>query len=177
MKKDYKRIPFDLEKANLITKGMMKGRIVTTEGRKVRIICFDKKHEGLYKEYPIVALVGYEDGEVIRTFNKQGNQLFENIGLCIEIPTHFRDYSNFKPRNIQPCLVRNSDGERWKLRICIGLCMGSKPTQIGVRFYEGGAYGDIKDKFYTQYLPVSKITQRLLGTTKSYEQLIEELDK
>lgn len=173
MKKDYKHIPFDLEKAKLITKGMMKGRIVTAEGRKVRIICFDKKHNGPFKGYSIIALVEYDNGEMIKTFNKQGNDGSAVGFLWLEIPTHFKDYKNFKPRNMQPCLVRNLDSELWELRICIG----TFKIQNGVRFYEKGAYGDIKDKFYTQYLPVSKITQRLLGTTKSYEQLIEELDK
>lgn len=173
MKKDYKRIPFDLEKAKLITKGMMKGRIVTTEGRKVRIICFDKKHEGLYKEYPIVALVGYDNGEIINTFNKKGNDGSVGGDLCIEIQTYFRNYSNFKPSLIQPCLVRNTDQECWKLRICLS----REKSKLGYAFYGKGAYGWINKEYYTQYLPVSKITQRLLGTTKSYEQLIEELDK
>lgn len=173
MKKDYKRIPFDLEKAKLITKGMMKGRIVTTEGRKVRIICFNKKHEGLYKEYPIVALVGYDNGEIINTFNKKGNDGSVGGDLCIEIQTYFRNYSNFKPNFIQPCLVRNTDNECWKLRICLS----REKSKLGYDFYGKGAYGWIDKEHYTQYLPVSKITQRLLGTTKSYEQLIEELDK
>lgn len=169
MKKDYKRIPFDLEKAKLITKGMMKGRIVTTEGRKVRIICFNRMHNGI--GYPIVALVEYDNGEMIKTFNKQGNDGSAVGDLWLEIQTYFRNYSNFKPSLIQPCLVRNTDNECWKLRICLS----REKSKLGYAFHGKGAYGWIDKEHYTQYLPVSKITQRLLGTTKSYEQLIEEL--
>ena len=173
MKKDCKRIPFDLEKAKLITKGMMKGRIVTAEGRKVRIICFDKKHNGPSDGYPIVALVECKDGEEIKTFNKQGCDSSAGGILWLEFQTYFRNYSNFKPSLIQPCLVRNTDNECWKLRICLS----REKSKLGYAFHGKGAYGWIDKEHYTQYLPVSKITQRLLGTTKSYEQLIEELDK
>jgi hypothetical protein len=38
-----KIIPFDLEMAKKIQAGEIKGRIITTEGNSVRIICFDRK--------------------------------------------------------------------------------------------------------------------------------------
>lgn len=165
MKKNYKRIPFDIDRAKRITEGKENGRIVTTYGQKVRIICFDKKHEGLYKEYPIVALVGYENGEIVEIFNKQGYQPFENIELCIKIPTYHKDYSNFVPHKWQICLVRDSVDEHWK--ICVCKCKDA----YGVpRFYE-------YDVTYSHILPFNKVTERLLGTKQSYEQLIEELDK
>lgn len=46
MKTNYKRIPFDLDKAKRITKGEMKGQIVTEDGLTARITCFDLKYGG-----------------------------------------------------------------------------------------------------------------------------------
>ena len=39
----YKRIPFNIELAKKITNKEVKGSIVTRNGLKVRIICFDRK--------------------------------------------------------------------------------------------------------------------------------------
>lgn len=38
----FKRVPFNLELAKKIASKETKGRIVTRDGRQVRIICFDK---------------------------------------------------------------------------------------------------------------------------------------
>lgn len=53
----FKKVPFDIELAKKITNGKVKGRIVTRNGRQVRIICFDRKE----KEWQIVALVQIAD--------------------------------------------------------------------------------------------------------------------
>lgn len=53
----FKKVPFDIELAKEITNGEVKGRIVTQNGRQVRIICFDRKE----KEWQIVALVQIAD--------------------------------------------------------------------------------------------------------------------
>ena len=165
----FKKIPFDLELAKKITNKEAKGRIVNGEGNEARIICWDKKCG--CRKYPIIALVDSSDGEHIHTFTEGG---IESIGfktfrdLHIEVPTYYKDYSNFVPQKWQPCLVRDCDDEPWNVLACAG-----KNTDGDVLFYGPGrqkyTWGDV--------LPLSKVTERLVGTTKSYEQLIKELDK
>ena len=54
--------PFDLELAKA-------GHpVCTRDGRKVRIICFDRENT----KFPIVALVQYVDGERVNTFTNEG---------------------------------------------------------------------------------------------------------
>ena len=43
MRTKYKRIPFNIELAKKITNKEVKGNIITRNGLKVRIICFDRK--------------------------------------------------------------------------------------------------------------------------------------
>lgn len=164
----FKRVPFNLELAKKITNKEVKGRIANGNGYEARIICWDKRCGCL--RYPIIALVGVGDDEYIYTFTEGG---IETIGfetfrnLHIEVPTYYRDYSNFEPQKWQPCLARDGDDEPWSALVCVG-----KNTDGHVVFYGPGL---IK---YTlgQVLPLSKVTARLIGTTKSYEQLIKELD-
>lgn len=163
---NYKRIPFDLDKAKRITNGEMKGRIVTQDGRQARIICFNK--EG---DYPIVALVKMSFGvERPYVYNKKGMEFDDGMSLLdlyLEVPTYYRDYSHFKPCKWQPCLVRDDDDDIWGVLVCAGMNVVDKEV-----FYSEG--GDTH--FWKQFLPLSKVTERLIGTTKSYEQLIKELD-
>jgi hypothetical protein len=64
--------------------------------------------------------------------------------------------------------VRDDDNEPWNVLACAG-----KNTDGDVLFYGPG-----RQKYtWRQVLPLSKATERLVGTTKSYEQLIKELDK
>nr|DAR22059.1 MAG TPA: hypothetical protein [Caudoviricetes sp.] len=165
----YNKIPFNIELAKKITNKEAKGRIVNVDGNKARIICWNKDCGN--SNYPIIALVDMNGGEQIFTFTKEGK---ECIGfnsykdLCLEVPTYYRDYSNFKPCKWQQCLVRDVDDERWNVVVCAG-----KNTDGDVVFYGNGL-----QKFaWGQVLPLSKVTERLVGTTMSYEQLIQELDK
>ena len=169
----FKKIPFDLELAKKITNVEVKGHIVTRDGRQARIICFDKKENEDIFDPPknIVALVANKDGsEVVFAFRDDGMILLDEetcYDLLIEVPTYYKDYSNFVPQKLQPCVVRNKDDERWSVSVC-----AIKNTDGDVLFY---GIGRLK---YTwrQVLPISKVTERLIGTTKSYEQLIKELD-
>ena len=171
----YKRVPFDLELAKKITNKEAKGVIVTREGRKVRIICWDKKSvDKEAHEYPIVALIQNDyNGEMSQTFTAEGLACYPNYksryDLIIKIPTYYRDYSNFMPQKWQPCLVRASISDHWKVRVCAD-------NKQQVTFYDSGnsCSGDIMWDFK---LPISKVTERLMGTTKSYEELIKELDE
>lgn len=169
MKTNYKRITFDLDKAKRITKGEIKGRIVTRAGHQVRIICFDKN--GWHSSYPIVALIQVEPtDERIYTFSKEGiyNTNDESsFDLMIEVPTYYNDYSNFKPCKWQSCLVRDYDNTLWIVRAYVGR------NKVGDCLFSdnnGGAYT------WKHYLPLSDITVKLIGTRKSYDELIQELD-
>lgn len=165
----FKKVPFDLELAEKITNGEVKGRIVTRDGRQVRIICFDK--DGEQSAYPIVALIQIEPhDERMFTFSKKGVYsigLESSNDLHLVIPTYHKDYSNFVPQKNQPCLVRDVDDRIWIVVVCAG-----KNTNGDAVFYGNGCL-----KYtWRNILPLSKVTERLIGTTKSYEQLCEELD-
>lgn len=173
IEQNYKRIPFNVELAKKIVNGKVKGRIVTMEGRKVRIVCWDKKPiDERAMDLPIVALLQNDcEGEMLNTYTEEGLASSPNYknryNLIIEIP-NYKDYSNFKPCKWQQCLVRDVDDERWNVVVCAG-----KNTDGDVVFYGNGL-----QKFaWGQVLPLSKVTERLVGTTMSYEQLIQELDK
>ena len=170
----FKKIPFDIELAKKITNKEAKGRIVTQEGKKVRIICWDKKPvDEEAHEYPIVAIIQNDyNGEMLQTFTAEGAACYPNYksryDLIIEIPTYYRDYSNFVPQKWQPCLVRDNENHLWGIQV-----YSHTDCQGKMLFYNDEGYVIP----YTKVLPLSKVTARLIGTTKSYEQLIEELDK
>lgn len=169
----FKRVPFNLELAKKITNVEVKGHIVTRDGRQARIICFDRKENEDIFDPPknIVALVTKKDGsEGVFAVRDDGMILLNeetDYDFLIEVPTYNRDYSNFIPQKWQPCLVRDIDNEFWNVAVCAG-----KNTEGVVLFY---GTGRLK---YTwgQVLPLSQITERLVGTTKSYKELIKELD-
>lgn len=166
----FKRVPFDLELAKKITNKEIKGRIISQAGHQARIICFDK--DGGQSDYPIVALIQIEPtDERMYTFSKEGAYSIGNEfcrDLMIEVPTYYTKYSNFVPQKWQPCLVRESIYDHWKVRVCAA-------NKQQVTFYDSSncCSGDILWDFK---LPLSKITERLIGTTKSYKELIKELD-
>lgn len=169
----FKKIPFDFELAKKITNKEMKGRIVTRDGRQARIICFDRKETDDIFDPPknIIALVENKDGsEGVFAFRNTGMILLTeetDHDLQIEVPTYYRDYSNFVPQKWQQCLVRDVDNEPWSVVVCAG-----KNTNGDVVFY---SIGRLKCT-WGYVLPISKVTERLIGTTKSYEELIKELD-
>lgn len=164
-----KRVPFNIELAKKITDGKIKGaKIMTGYGQPVRILCFDLKCS-----YPIAAAVLHNNGqETIRSFTEKGEFLNllkgDKDDIFLYVPTYYRDYSNFVPQKWQPCLVRESIYDHWKVRVCAA-------NKQQVTFYDSSncCSGDILWDFK---LPLSKITERLIGTTKSYKELIKELD-
>lgn len=171
MKTNYKRIPFDLDKAKRITKGEIKGRIVTRAGHQARIICFDK--DGWQSNYPIVAIIQKEPTEEsMYTFSKEGAYSIGNEfcrDLMIEVPTYYRDYSNFRPCKWQPCLVRDTASDLWRMGVCCGTDSYGVPIFYSVNNSDGCCH-------WGHLLPLSKVTEGLFGTKKSYEELIQELD-
>lgn len=166
----FKKIPFDLELAKKITNQEVNGRIVTRDGEQARIICFDRKTEA--PVWSIVALITVNDigEEELETYQANGHYSTigaEELDLLIEVPTYYEDYSDFEPCKWQPCLVRDKDNEWWWLHVCAG---GDEAGNIF--FYSSD--GELHTWEYI--LPLTDVTERLIGTSKSYEELIQELD-
>lgn len=165
----FKRIPFDLELAKKITNKEVKGRIVTEDGLTARIVCFDYNYGG--KKDNIVVIIEHTAYEGVLTCFANGlyhSDFFnKKCFLHIEVPSYYKDYSNFLPCKWQPCLVRDIDENNWEVRVCAGR------NKVGKSVFFGHYGGKI---IWRQCLPLSKITEYLIGTTKSYEELIQELD-
>lgn len=87
------RVPFDLELAKRIVNKEVDGKIITGDGRNVRVICWDSKAE---RDYPIIALI--EDGkkELVYSYRLNGNYNSapsnETAKLVLEVP----GYMTFK---------------------------------------------------------------------------------
>lgn len=164
----FKKIPFDLELAKKITNKEVKGKIVSEDGRKVRIIYIDNES---FTETTFLALYKDKDFNIERDYrlNKDGRYFRgerSDLDLHIEVPK-YRDYSNFVPQKWQPCLVRDGENLLW-----FPLIYAYTDCQGKMMFYDGSY-----TRPFANVLPLSKVTERLVGTTKSYEQLIQELDK
>lgn len=166
----FKKVPFNIELAKKITNKEAKGRIVTEDNLTARIVCFDMKF-GVDKILAVLVDCGGEYEIGVRC-NLDGtcrdDRKEDKFNLHIEVPTYYRDYSNFVPQKWQPCLVRENEDEIWLLQVSKG-----KRSGDGVLFY----CPDGSPNVWRHCLPLSKVTERLIGTTKSYEQLIEELDR
>ena len=162
----FKKVPFDIELAKKITNKEVKGRIVTKDGLQARIVCFDFKYFGRINS--LVVLVDCGDQEIALAYNDKGKEKDnrDRYYLHIEVYTYYRDYSNFKPFKWQPCLVRDNKKELWEISVCAGRNSAGKAT-----FYHRGCTCS-----HEHCLPLSKVTERLADTRKSYEELIQELD-
>ena len=58
-------------------------QVVTRDGRKVRIICIDRKN---HDSYPIIALVeSDEDDEKVRSFKIDGKWSVDGLGNCFDL--------------------------------------------------------------------------------------------
>ena len=166
----FKKIPFDLELAKKIMNKEVKGRIVSEDGRKVRIIYIDNES---FTETTFLALYKDKDFNIERDYrlNKDGRYFRgerSDLDLHIEVPK-YRDYSNFVPQRWQTCLVRDYSLDIWRVAVCSGKDAYGRPLFYSERNADGccGWY---------HYLPLSKVTERLIGISKSYEELIKELD-
>lgn len=161
----YKKIPFDLELAKKITQNEAKGRIMTEDNLPARIVCFDLKHGG---SKILAVLVDCGDYEIGIRCDLDGicvDDMKEyKFNLRIEVPTYYRDYSNFKPKKYQPCLVRNGEDCLW------GIQVYSHTDYQGKKLFYDGCYL----RQFTNVLPISEATKRLIGTKKSYEELIDK---
>lgn len=172
----FKKIPFNLELAKEITNKEVKGRIVTRDGRKIRIICTDRKDKSdVIAQYSVIALVTEKDGheceyEYLNTGRFSAVIEETDLDLHIEVPTYYKDYSNFKPCTWQPCLVRDTAFDLWR----VGVCCGTDSYGVPIFYSANNSDGYCHWKYF---LPLTKVTECLFFTYKNYEQLIEELDK
>ena len=168
----FKRVPFNLELAKKITNKEVKGKIVTEDNLTARIVCFDMKF-GVDKILAVLVDCGGEFEIGVRC-NLDGtcrdDRKEDKFNLHIEVPTYYRDYSNFVPQRRQPCLVRDTSSDLWRVTVCCGKDAYDIPI-----FYTA----DNSDGYchWVKFLPLSKVTERLVCTKKSYEELIQELDK
>lgn len=164
----FKKVPFDIELAKKITDKEVKGRIVTEDNLPARIVCFDYNFGG--KKDNIVAIIEHTGYEGVLTCFADGLYHYDffnkKYALHIEVPTYYRDYSNFVPQKWQPCLVRDGENLIW-----YPLIYAYTDCQGKMMFYDGSYI-----RPFANVLPLSKVTERLIGTTKNYEQLIEDSD-
>lgn len=159
----FKKVPFNLELAKKITNKEIEGRIVTDNGLTARIICFDLKYGG---SKILAVLVDCGDHEIGIRCNLDGtcrDFRKDKFNLHIEVFAYYKDYSNFKPRKYQSCLVRNDEDSLW------GIVYAYTDYQGKMLFYDGE--GHLRQ--FANILPFSKATKHLLGTNKSYEEMIK----
>lgn len=119
MEKKFVRVPFDVEMAKRISDGGVDGRIVTRDGRDVRIICYDRK-EG---SYPIVGLIKNKDWENLEEFTikgEWGEDEADNRDLFLYVSQNDEDLSNVegngKKYELKPfdkVLCRDHDTDIW----------------------------------------------------------------
>lgn len=168
----FKKIPFDLELAKKIANKEVKGRIVTEDNLTARIVCFDMKF-GVDKILAVLVDCGGEYEIGVRC-NLDGtcrdDRKEDKFNLHIEVPTYYRDYSNFVPQRWQPCLVRDTYSDTWRMAVCRGKDAYGIPIFYSENYSDGSCH-------WVHFLPISKVTERLVNTKKSYEELIKELDK
>lgn len=168
----FKKVPFDIELAKKITNKEVKGRIVTEDNLPARIVCFDMKY-GVDKILAVLVECG-GDFEIGVRCNLDGtcrdDRKEDKFNLHIEVPTYYRDYSNFVPMKWQPCLVRDTYSDTWRMAVCRGKDAYGIPIFYSENYSDGSCH-------WVHFLPISKVTERLVNTKKSYEELIKELDE
>lgn len=90
------KVPFDVEMAKKIINKEVEGKIVTRDGKSVRVICLDKKN--VDKSYSILALIDNDKEEVIQSYNNNGLYTYFECkqDLMLEIP----EYLTFKEGDV-----------------------------------------------------------------------------
>lgn len=103
METKYVKVPFEVELAKKITDKSVEGRIVTRDGRSVRVVCWDYK--SMSGNYPIFALIDENVQEQSYTFSENGKfNIFgyeseNNSDLMLEIP----EYMTYKDGDVLCC--------------------------------------------------------------------------
>ena len=100
-----------MELAKKITNGEVEGKVVTRDGKSVRIVCFDAKQDD-----PVVALIPYDNAERVKSYAKDGMVFQEGtspIDLMLEVPEPrtFKDGDIVSLRNGDIAIIK---GEPFK---------------------------------------------------------------
>lgn len=112
METKYVRVPFDVELAKKITNGEYDGRIVTRDGRKARVVCWDAEGRDDY----VLALLSNNNREYPVNFMPNGRMVKDErtqSDLMFEIP----EYMTFKDGDV---LTYRPNGDRWCIFIYKG---------------------------------------------------------
>lgn len=150
METKYITIPFQVERAKRISNGEEEGKIVTRDGKEVRIVCFNVRND----YYPIIGLIDEGDYESAESFSKNGSYSIEDGELDCDLFLKVPDYKNeFKP--FDKVLVRDEDSV-WFAGIFSHL------RGDGQFFCAGG-------NLWEQCLPYNDQTAHLLGTSNNLE--------
>lgn len=101
----YITIPFDVERAKRISNGEEEGKIVTRDGKEVRIVCFNARHNN----YPIVGLIDEGNYESAESFSKNGSYSIEDGELDCDLFLKVPEWTTFKDGDIIYCEVDNGN--------------------------------------------------------------------
>lgn len=96
MESKFVRVPFDLAKARAIQNGELEGKIVTREGKNVRILCFNRR-----SITPIVALIENGDNDECVTCRLDGRLSSpDGIDILPCLYLQLPEYTTFKEGDV-----------------------------------------------------------------------------
>lgn len=103
-------IPFDIELAKKIQEGEYPGKIVTRDGKDVRIVCFDA-----FNAYSLVVLIRDKSSEYPGMYNEVGQMSWsdeseQKSDLVLQVP----EWTQYKDGDILACEVGNGDDDCYK---------------------------------------------------------------
>lgn len=93
MEQKFITVPFDVLKAKAIQNGELEGKIVTRDGRNVRILCFNRR-----SITPIVALIENGDNDVCVTCRLDGRLGCPDVIECLYL--QLPEYTTFKEGDV-----------------------------------------------------------------------------
>lgn len=161
METKYITIPFDLERAKRITNKSEDGKIVTRDGRKARIVCFDVKNED-----SILALIEDEKGIEFPICYVSDGLVFlkskSNSDLMLSVPewTTFKDGDTIAFDNVKDVFFI----------IGSGCSITDKHPHYYVKYEKGWITFGTEDSF-------CMIENSRLATDTEKQKLINELNK
>ena len=175
MEKKFVKVPFDVEMAKRISKGEVEGTIITNDGCKVKIVCWDSNYEF---NYPIVALIQDGEKEYYNTYRIDGNYnnapSNELAKLILEVP----EYMTFKDGDIIYCEFAKSNGDYCKW---VSIIKGKVEGSGGILCYNGYVGYVLDTNMEIERLmydfPVNCIDLIRKATQSEIAMLIEALEK
>lgn len=129
METKYITIPFDVERAKCISNGEEEGKIVTRDGKEVRIVCFNVRHNN----YPIVGLIDEGNYESAESFSKNGEYSIGDGRLDCDLFLKVPEWTTYKDGDIICCEVDNGDS---------GVCKWVSILKGKVECFDGDLYTD-----------------------------------